>query len=212
MRTSGKMSCVFLKSKVATVGYDEDFYKAYDDYLSEESVRQKHDIILDMWHTLSWPNSSYVIDLGCGRSQEFLRFGREARRYQGYDINLEPKADYRDPRFVELVGDLDWKPDAFVSLFSAECTATPNQNKELYECLFRELPTLQHALVSGFYYVSRRDENPVREAGDVVSWQTVGRVDEAASDVYDEMRVTTPVPSAMFGRDVVEVWRMLVRR
>lgn len=196
------------------MGYDSDFYTMYEAYLVEERVRGKHDAVLDMWHTLTWPNSSYVLDLGCGQSNEYLRFGPDVRAYQGFDVTESPHGmvlDYRGPELLEAVRSLGWQPDAFVSLFSAECTATPIENAELYEQLFREIPTIKHGLVSGFYYAGRRKENPVRETGGVVSWQTVDHLEHEVSDVYDEIRVLARVPSAMFGDDVVEVWRMLTR-
>jgi hypothetical protein len=197
------------------MGYDGDFYEAYERYLQEERVRDKHDVVLDMWHTATWPNSSYVVDLGCGKSNEYFRFGPDVKAYQGFDVEESQHGmvlDYRSPELVEAVRSLDWKPDAFVSLFSIECTATPIENAELYERLFRETPTLKHGLVAGFYYAGRRDENPIKETGDIVSWQTVDRIEDAVSDVYDEIRVVTRVPSAMFGENVVEVWRILTRR
>jgi hypothetical protein len=197
------------------MGYDGDFYEAYERYLLEDRVRDKHDAILDMWHRATWPNSSYVVDLGCGRSNEYFRFGPDVKAYQGFDVQESQHGmvlDYRGPDLIQTMRTLDWEPDAFVSLFSAECTATPIQNAELYERLFREIPTIKHGLVTGFYYVSRRHMNPIEETGGIVSWQTVSSLEDDVSDVYDEVRIVTRVPSTMFGEDVVEVWRMFTRR
>lgn len=194
------------------MAYDGDFYEAYEAYLREPRVRTKHDQIFDLWAAVA--EAEYVIDLGCGKSNEYFRFGHPVSGYQGFDVNeanYAITANYRKPEFIETIHGLDWKPDAFVSLFSVECTATALENAELYERLFREVPTIQHALVAGFYYTRRRTTNPVKEAGDIVSWQTNSRIEHDSSDVYDELRITAEVPSTMFGEDVVEVWRILSR-
>lgn len=197
------------------MGYDGDFYEAYERYLHEPRVRIQHDRMFEMWATVQGSLTNRVIDLGCGRSNEYLRFGPSVECYQGFDVHEGPQsmvADYRDRGFVDLVHGLDWTPDVFVSMFSTECTAPWRENVELYERLFREFPTIQAGLVTGFYYARRRGENPVEETGGIVSWQTLEPIERMRSDVYRGIRVVAEVPSEMFGDDVVEVWRMLTRR
>ena len=194
------------------MAYDGDFYEAYEAYLHEDLVRTKHNQMFALWENVA--KCRRVIDLGCGQSTEYFWHATAPACYQGFDVNEGDRAiaaNYRDPAFVETVHALDWKPDAFVSLFSTECTATALENAELYERLFREIPTIEYALVAGFYYTRRRTTNPVKEAGDIVSWQTNSRIEHDSSDVYDELRITAEVPSTMFGEDVVEVWRILSR-
>lgn len=209
------------------MGYDGDFYVRYAQYLLEDRVRDKHDVFLDMWGTLS--DGELVVDLGCGASQEYRHHG-PGYWYVGYDVNAEPeeeifdrkpmrrvmRADYRSLGFVDVLNELKTPrlpaSEAFVSLFSSECTADAATNQELYERLFLQVPTLQRGLVAGFYYMGRRDQNPLEETGGITSWQTVASIEESRSDVYDEVRMVSAVPSTMFGEDVVEVWRILTRR
>jgi len=208
------------------MSYDDDFYARYESYLEEPGVRAKHDALFDLWVTAARKGSRQPvpIDLGCGRGQEYMNYCPGTPIYYGFDANVNDessvadasstylfKADYRDPGFIERVKALQHEPDVFVSLFSAENTATPSENQELYERLFTGLPSLTHALVAGFYYSDRRDENPVVETGGIVSFQTLPWI-ERESKVYDETRLVTPVPSDLFGPKVVEVWRILERR
>jgi len=102
--------------------------------------------------------------------------------------------------------------DVFVSLFSTEITAPHRKNQRLYEVLFANLPEMRFGLVSGFYYWNKRHLNPVKEAGDVVSFQTLDPPEAMASEWYSEQRFTVACPSKMFGPDVYEVWRVLERR
>jgi len=200
------------------VGYDTSFYDRYEAYLNEPRVREKHDRFFDLWGAVH--DGEAVVDLGCGRSQEYLNHAA-GWHYTGFDQNaVEHKgehetivaADYRAPDFIARVLKLEFPPTAFVSLFSAEITALPSENKALYERMFLEVESIERALVAGFYYIDRRDENPVIETGGVASFQTLNNLEHDRSEVYDEIRMLSAVPSKMFGEQVVEVWRILMRR
>ena len=196
----------------------------YEAYLQEPRVRGKHDEFFDMWGV--GHDGELVLDLGCGRSQEYRHHG-PGHWYFGFDANAEPetvvfdrkpmvrveRADYRSPEFIDRIKRIKGpEPEAFVSLFSSEITAPILENTALYERIFREVPTVQRALVAGFYYTRQRGANPVKEAGGIESWQTLDRIEHVGSHVYDELRMVATVPSSMFGEDVVEVWRILSRR
>lgn len=198
------------------MAYDTDFYRAYAQYLREFTVRRAHDRVFAA--VQSQRAFGNVVDLGCGLS-EFHQY-TEPRRYLGIDLNAPQEqqgnsfrlvtGNYRDVDFVREQT-RQQRPTAFISLFSSEITAPKDDNRTLYEALFAAIPSLRAALVSGFYYERRKHENPVRETGDIVSYQTLGTIDEYPSPVYDQYWLTLPVPSKMFGDDVVEVWRVLTR-
>jgi len=203
------------------MAYNGEFYRAYALYLKEPSVRKAHDRVFAM----AKANSSFrkIVDLGCGLN-EFHRYV-PTPGYVGIDLNApalaepplaEPyfklvKGDYRDLSLIkeQLRGR---HPQAFISLFSTEITAPAKENTLFYEQLFQAIPTLQCALVSGFYYANRKQQNPVIEAGEIVSYQTLDSIEDHLSPVFDQFWITLPVPSTMFGDNVVEVWRFLERK
>lgn len=193
------------------MAYDSDFFEAYKAYLADPKVRRAHDSMLAFMAKRYGPQD--VIDLGCGRGHEFFSHGHWLS-YRGMDLDpgLENewfiKGDYRT-----MSPTLPRKYSCFVSLFSTECTASWQENRKLYEKLFEENPSLQLGVVSGFYYTSKLTENPIEETGGITSWQMLPGLtpERTASKWYEEVRVTLPVPSDMFGGDVVEVWRFLER-
>ena len=197
------------------MAYDEPFYERYERYLTEPRVRISHNRALRLFNQMS--GCPRVLDLGCGRSQEFRRFG-DWESYVGYDVEAEEpespldprRGDYREPKFLDA---LEGRAHtAFVSLFSTEITAPPEKNMSLYRELFHRLEGLRWGLVSGFYYTSSRTLNPVEETGGIVSWQTLHALEDQWTHEYDEFRFVMHVPSEMFGEDVVEVWRIFQRR
>ena len=117
------------------------------------------------------------------------------------------KGDYRFQPIRELLG--GFKPTAFVSLFSTELTAPAGINYKFYRDLFSMGVGI--GIVSGFYYVGRQEENPIREFGShgIVSYQSVSPLEMARSYGIYEVRITQPVPSKLFGPDVIEVWKLL---
>ena len=199
------------------MGYDENFYNAYKAYLKEPAVREAHDSIF----AIACLNSNFkdVVDFGCGAFNEFLVHAKP-REYVGIDVNVSPEdgerkrliaANYRKIENLADVVQPNW-PTAFVSLFSTEITAPTAENYKLYEKIFRELPTVLSGLVSGFYYVSKKNQNPIGEAGGLMSYQTLENIEDVKSDVFKERRIILPVPSKMFGADVFEIWKFFSKK
>lgn len=204
------------------MAYDENFYRLYEEYLVEPRVREAHDFVFRVFTDLSGTEHE-VVDLGCGRSQEFRRFAPTESwdAYLGLDVNAEDESNRIDYRNLDaLFARLDqgrragYPPDVFVSLFSSEITAPAPENTLLYKELFKRYPSIRWGLVSGFYYHGRRGEQPIEEAGGITSWQTLHPLGRPAisSHLFEERRISLSVPSTMFGEDVVEVWRLLKRK
>lgn len=198
------------------MGYDKGFYDKYKDYLNESAVRQAHTRIFKI-ASLN-PDFRNVVDFGCGMFNEFYEFANPDT-YLGIDVNISDskpnkvlvQTDYRKIRDLALyVG--AHSPTAFVSLFSTENTAPTEENYEFYKKVFKECPSINSGLVSGFYYVSKRHQNPIGETGGIESYQTLEGIEEVSSDLFSEMRVILPVPSKMFGPDVFEVWKFFERK
>jgi len=183
--------------------------------LAETGVRRAHDRALRFFTMVA--GVPRVVDLGCGRSQEFRQHGIW-ESYVGFDENAssnpsEPQdprpGNYRDPAFL---AELEGKPiTAFVSLFSTEITASAAQNTEYYQELFRRIDGLRWGLVSGFYYRSSKNVNPIEETGGLVPWQTLHALEDQQVPEYREMRLVEEVPSRLFGPEVTEVWRIFER-
>ena len=196
------------------MGYDKDFYNAYKAYLSEFTVREAHDYIFRI--TSLNPHFRNVVDFGCGMFNEFFEFAK-SDKYLGIDINISESApnkilietDYRKINNLEIT---KHSPTAFVSLFSSEITASKEENYAFYEKVFKEIPSIKFGLVSGFYYVSKKGQNPIGEPGGLLSYQTLEVNEDVHSDVFTETRIILPVPSKLFGEDVFEVWKFFKRR
>src|SRR5277367_1775434 len=101
--------------------YDGDFYGAYQEYLSEPTVRAAHDWVFQV--TRLNPAFDSVIDLGCGRFNEFLVYAKP-KAYLGVDLNVDDtgsgdirvlRGDYRKTPLPAIIG--NFKPTALVSLF-----------------------------------------------------------------------------------------------
>ena len=194
------------------MSYNQEFYRLYSDYLEEATVRRSHDFAFDVFRS-QYGGRGNVIDLGCGLG-EYEKYG-DCDEYLGIDRVVSGRvcrfmrADYTDMSFVSR---LPWQPDTFISLFSIEACYPAAERYQLYEKLFAALPSVQHALVPGFYYESRRQEATVGEAGRIVSWQTIEGLHDFPSATFSEERLVLHTPSKMFGQDVVEVWKFLSRR
>lgn len=196
--------------------YDNEFYKMYREYLREKTVRNAHNWIFKI--VMQNPDFQNVVDLGCGLS-EFLTYANP-KEYIGIDVNAETtskkhekrtvKGDYRKGNLEELVSPSN--PTAFISLFSVEIIAPKEANYKLYKEIFENFPSIKSGLVSGFYYVSKKDKNPIGETGGIQSYQTLENPEDVISNVFSEKRIILPVPSKMFGSDVYEVWKFLERK
>lgn len=202
------------------MGYDNDFYAAYERYLEEETVADAHTMAVSL---LGYPDA--ILDLGCGKSNEILRRMREKPDvYLGVDANAAPggptvlselthrviKGDYRDGGDLERVLAASWGIDTFVSLFSTEITGPSADNYAIYDRLFDR--GFKEGLVSGFYYVSKKSHNPIGESGGLTSWQTLDAPEDVIREAYTETRLIMPVPSMLFGPDVYEVWKLFRAR
>ena len=199
------------------MAYDDNFYWDYEAYLVEPTVRRAHGKVFKLLENNN--NFKRVIDLGCGFSNEFFRWG-DPKSYLGLDINIEKpeykpsgfmgvkRGDYRDKEFLRTA--IQWER-SFISLFSSEITANYWTNYELYNHIFATFPKIQAGLVSGFYYTDKTTHNPVEEVGGVLSFQTLEPIETPERKGYEETRITMAVPSKMFGDKVIEVWKIFTR-
>jgi len=211
--------------------YDQHFYRLYEDYLHEPLVRDRHGRAFGFFHDAIEQRTPLlrvdVIDLGCGLG-EYRRFGfRPVGRYLGIDkedttanvpaargketplVKPQIKADYTDPAFLDR---LPFTPNAFISLFSIEACLPVADRYALYHELFVRMPTLRIGMSAGFSYASKRDQETIGENGDIVSYQTIDGPYDHVDPLFEEERLVLRVPSAMFGPDVVEVWKFFFRK
>ncbi|EET90464.1 MAG: hypothetical protein LVQ97_02980 [Candidatus Micrarchaeales archaeon] len=194
-------------------GYTKGFYDMYRDYLVEPQVRANHDLMFGIFERLAPQSGFLVMDLGCGLG-EYSRYGHYSK-YVGIDSNDTGavknfiKADYASQDVAKMV---PYKPNAFVSLFSIEACYPANDVYELYERLFKENNSIMYGLTSGFFYMSRMDKETVGETGGIKSYQTIENQSERMTNGFVELRTYMETPSKMFGEDVVEVWKILLRK
>src|SRR3989344_2270053 len=194
------------------MAYDKSFYEMYADYLTEKSVRASHDFIFRQFLEIAGSNL-HVIDLGCGLG-EYFQYG-SFTRYVGVDKNNLGdgfrliKEDYYDLDKVKDGLSLYLVvPNILVSLFSIECFYSVPDKYAFYERIFKEFPSIEFGLVSGFFYESKRNQETVGEAGGIVSHQTIEDPSLYISEVFTESRLHLKTPSKMFGPDVIEVWKI----
>lgn len=195
------------------MAYDKSFYEKYFEYLQEPRVRRNHGLMLQLFASFAGSRNLRVLDLGCGTG-EFERHGLFVHQYLGVDANKSGyvrsflQADYKTLDFP-----IPFAPNAFVSLFSIEPSHPVEERYALYDRIFEKYPEITHGISSGFYYQSKMDCDEVTEAdGAVVSYQTLERVDQIPSERFKEIHVSLATPSAMFGEDVIEVWKFLERK
>jgi hypothetical protein len=195
---------------------NDEFYLLYADYVADPAVRKVHDAVLRA--AMLHPALRRVVDLGCGRSNEFFHYGNP-EFYIGIDQNaiavdegrrITLEANYRDREIVKRLID-EHALTAAVSLFSTELTCPSDANHAYYEALFRHTP-VQAIFVAGCYAEHAQGEETIIETGGLVSFQTFGGFESAfPTDLFDETRVCVACPSRMFGEDLIEVYRLLQR-
>ena len=196
------------------MAYDENFYRMYRGYLQEQVVRRNHDHLFSLFASLLLPDTPRVMDLGCGIG-EYTIYDRRHTAYVGIDLNntgsVTPfvQADYIALDFEHR---LSFSPNAFISLFSIECCHPAAKKYDLYNQIFSKFPTIKCGLAGGFFYESRRCQEMVSEAGEIISYQTIEDPSNFISDLFTELRIHIRTPSQMFGNDVVEVWKLFVRK
>lgn len=195
---------------------NDEFWAAYAAYVDEVAPLHQR-AIEHLLRSQQCRIGSCLLDLGCGRINEAARlFVMDTY----IDIDADPAnnpahepVDYRDMTALTRVLRRCSRPDAFCSLFSTELTAPASTNNDYYQQLFDTFPTLQRGIVSGFYYDdSRRNDPVVEEAGGLRSFQSIGLLADDRFCSFTETRLQLRVPSKLFGRDVVEVWRLLERK
>ncbi len=203
------------------IAYTDDFYGPYSEYLKDSKVQAIHHFAIE---TLcrrgegSRVAFNQVVDFGCGLREFELRY--TPTRYLGIDLRApeaDVKEDYRllSEDTVERIR--AFEPKAFVSLFSADLSAGEDNNWCLYNSLFETFPSIQMAMVSGCYYRGLWDHILAPEVCGTQSYQTTQPLGyfehEPSVDLKfkEQMRLTLPCPSEMFGPDEIEVWRKFVR-
>lgn len=199
---------------------NKDFWEQYKKYVDESLyVHKKICFSLLSFCDLSTYHFTYsnLLDFGCGKCQE-ARLTIAPKQYFGIDELFEPsevvvgaKINYRK-EFDLIKKHITFDPNIFSSLFSIEPTATTLENRILYEKIFHEFPNIKCGVVSGFYYGNMRHQKSVAEKGGIISYQSIDDLADIKSEVYDEIRMIVPNPSKMFGKDVIEVWKLLIRK
>ncbi|MBI2121623.1 MAG: class I SAM-dependent methyltransferase [Candidatus Sungbacteria bacterium] len=198
--------------------YDEKFFEAYREYLKEPIVRKNHDHVFRIFAYLMLTEIPHVMDLGCGIG-EYAMYDPYHMKYVGIDLHnpegIKPfiQTDYTA---LDFMGKTPFRPNAFISLFSTELFLSDRAKYAFYERIFRELLHIRFGMVSGFFYESRRRQKILKELEgtdkEVTSRQTIEHPSRYISDHFTEMRIHMHTPSQMFGQDVVEVWKIFVRR
>lgn len=198
--------------------YDTTFFEQYDRYLREPQVRRGHDEMLDHLLDFMSPIVPRVLDLGCGIG-EYYSYFEPTRFVPRTRLNYFGVDKERHGPHCSLIFDytqrpipLPFEPNCFISLFSAECCLDAPHKYSLYNDLFNEIPSLHCGFVSGFYYRSQAELEKVEEAGGLTSYQTIEWPTRFPDNVFSEWRNEIDMPSDMFGYDVVEVWKLLVRK
>ena len=195
------------------MSYNQEFFDEYKVYLQEPQVRKAHDTMFRIFGDTfpKWKYPFNVIDFGCGQCCEYASYGQPSG-YAGIDMDPPPgvfKGDYTKLTGQEI--NRFGNPRAFVSLFSTECCLHPVDKYAFYRRVFRETE-IEMALVAGFYYRNKVKEEKVEETGGIVSYQTVEAQQDYICPEFIEYRTYINVPSKMFGSDVVEVWKTLIRK
>ena len=191
--------------------YDENFYRAYREYLKEPTVRRNHDHVFALFSSLLLPELPRVVDCGCGVG-EYAAHDCHHGAYVGVDRNkVIDSPHFIQADYLSLTFPLPFAPNAFVSLFSIECCHPLAVRYDFYERAFAAFPTIQCGLAGGFFYESRRGEETVVESGKLVSYQTIEDPSRHISPNFTELRAHFYTPSQMFGHDVVEVWKFFIR-
>ena len=191
------------------MSYNNDFYEKYAKYLKEPTVWQNHGRVFNTFRTWFGGGAMRVLDLGCGTG-EFLHHYPAVDSYWGIDKEDSPAAD-QVLDYTRHLPILPFLPNAFVSLFSVEACLPAPARYALYNRLFSEYP-IDKALVSGFYYEHAAKEDTVSEAGDLISYQTVEPLERFPSISFKETRIVMNTPSEFFGKDVIEVWKIMERK
>lgn len=187
---------------------DDKFWDLYGEFLKESE--QRHVEAVSSLLPIKYNNS--IIDLGCGQyasASKLIPYDD----YMGIDISKPGvRSDLDRSYFVQgNYRTLDIKAafDGFVSLFSSEITANEKDNTAFYHKIFQNTKA-SWGLVSGFYYRGKEDSIIIKETGSIKSYQTFPWL-PSKTPLYSIKQYCVNAPSKMFGQDVVEVWRLMVK-
>lgn len=199
------------------MSYNQEFFERYKNYLQEQGVRHVHNWMFRIFEDTfpKWKYPFNIIDFGCGQCCEYHNYGQ----FSGYiGLDLEPifrptmyRCDYTKVSADEVKGFAIFPLHAFVSLFSTECCMAAPDKYAFYNKVFAEYDVYV-GLVSGFYYKNQIQQEKIEETGGIVSYQTIENQGNYQCKEFIEMRTYIDVPSKMFGPDVVEVWKLLIRK
>lgn len=199
------------------MSYNQEFFTEYKNYLQEPLVRNVHNWMFRIFEDTfpQWKCPFNIIDFGCGQCCEYHNYG-QVSGYVGLDLDpiRRPtmyQCDYTKVSSDEIKRFATFPLHGFVSLFSTECCMAAPEKYAFYDKVFDEYE-MQTGLVSGFYYKNRIKEEKVSETGGIVSYQTIEAQKDYIPKRFIEMRTCVNVPSKMFGPDVVEVWKLLIRK
>jgi hypothetical protein len=227
-----------------TMAYDAAFFERYARYQEEKTVREAHDWIFEIAYLdpafenvidlgcgvcefllRTNPVTYFGVDLEVHRPETGRQYAIDRPLYrEGWSSpgdtvlrrEFYANTDYRQPDFPMLIRECSpIRPRAFYSGFSSEISEHWPDNYDLYQRLFREIPSLEVGLVAGFFYTSQLKRPVVGETGGVLSWQTLEPPYAVYNDVFSERRIEMPVPSEMFSsqeNDIYEVWKFFKRR
>jgi hypothetical protein len=206
------------------MSYDKEFFDKYIKYRQEPTVRAAHDYIFDLFKKIVQSRGyeeMNVVDLGCGTCEYFDH--NNIDRYVGMDIEPQTwddcdtfagdfKTMHGGPLSDLIRKKYKFDPNIFVSLFATEVCLSADDKYKLYDKMFGGLSNpMAYGLVSGFYYKGKENQETVTETGGIVSYQTIEDQKKYWSSLYVELRTCIEVPSKMFGEDVIEVWKILIR-
>jgi hypothetical protein len=197
------------------MSYNNEFYKKYEKYLLAPTVRKVHNKMLNYFAKL-FPVGKIlnVLDFGCGLCEyhkygaydSYLGIDKNHKEFQVNVIN-EDYATMTKEKLKEIIK--TYNISAFVSLFSTECCLSTEEKYKLYESIFCENECIIGGIVSGFFYKRKEDQEKVLEVCGLESYQTVEP--QKDHELFTEIKIYKDVPSEMFGQDVVEVWKILLR-
>lgn len=195
---------------------DQSFWDKYGEYLKE--VRDKHRNAVRALECLvpGMGRNQIILDLGCGQFSEAKDLLMQQVSYFGVDAQGPEREDtsvlnYRsDTKQLDLLMKA-MKPTLVTSLFSSEITALPMENAQLYHHILNTCPTVSWLLLAGFYYTDKTHSLRVEETGGLQSYQTLDLLGTDPHKLNELARVYVPVPSKLFGPNVVEVWRVIGR-
>lgn len=194
------------------MSYNQEFFEKYKNYLKETKVRHVHNHMFMIYKSLL-PILN-IVDFGCGQCCEFIyRCG--CNNYFGFDFNppdskMTYACDYTKISKEDILKKVTFPINGFVSLFSTECCLSVEQKYHFYRKIFQE-HDIKVALVSGFYYKDKIKDEQVTETNGILSYQSIEDQKFYKCDEFIELRTYIDVPSELFGVQVVEVWKFLIK-